>query len=67
VLDRMTQAVEAARYAYSRGSASLLEVLEATRAEQEVRGDYTQALHDYWVSAHALNSAVGRDILGIEP
>jgi cobalt-zinc-cadmium efflux system outer membrane protein len=67
VLDRMTQAVEAARYAYSRGSASLLEVLEATRAEQEVRGEYAQALHDYWVSAHALNSAVGRDVLAIEP
>ncbi len=56
--------VDAARYAYSRGATSLLEVLDALRTAQDVRTEYVTALHDYWVSAYALNAAVGTDVLG---
>jgi cobalt-zinc-cadmium efflux system outer membrane protein len=57
--------VAAARYAYERGATSLLDVLDATRAQQDVLTDYYTALHDYWVSVATLDAAVGG--LGIEP
>jgi cobalt-zinc-cadmium efflux system outer membrane protein len=55
-------AVDAARYAYSKGAASLLEVLDALRVDQDVQTEYVTALHDYWVSVYAVNAAVGRDV-----
>lgn len=59
VLPMLEQNVEATRYAYTRGAASLLEVLDALRARQDVLADYNTALHDYWVSLHALRAARG--------
>jgi len=58
-------AVDAARYAYAKGASSLLEVLDALRVVQDVQVEYVTALHDYWVSASALDAAVGKDILGM--
>lgn len=66
LLDRVDESVNAVRYAYTRGASSLLDVLDAVRAQQEVRTDYYVALHDYWVSVYALNAAVGVDVFGIE-
>ena len=66
LLRRMDESLTAVRYAYSRGASSLLDVLDAVRSNQEVRSDYVIALHDYWVSVHALNAAVGVDVFGAE-
>jgi outer membrane protein TolC len=52
------QNVQATRYAYSRGAASLLEVLDALRAQQDVTTDYSTSLHDYWVSVYALRAVM---------
>jgi cobalt-zinc-cadmium efflux system outer membrane protein len=62
LLAKSDAAVDAARYAYSRGATSLLDVLDAVRAQQDIRIDYYTALHDYWLSTFALESAVGADV-----
>lgn len=59
VLAKVEQNVEATRYAYSHGATSLLEVLDALRAQQDVTTDYYAALHDYWVAAYAVEAAEG--------
>ncbi|NUP71535.1 MAG: hypothetical protein HOQ16_09995, partial [Gemmatimonadaceae bacterium] len=59
VLDKVAQNVEATRYAYSRGATSLLELLDALRAQQDVTTDYYTALHDLRVAASALEAAQG--------
>ena len=66
LLHRMDESLAAVRYAYSRGASSLLDVLDAVRSNEEVRSDYVVALHDYWVSVHALNAAVGVDVFGVQ-
>jgi cobalt-zinc-cadmium efflux system outer membrane protein len=59
VIARVEQNVEATRYAYSRGATSLLEVLDALRAQQDVLTDYYTALRDYRVAGAALDAARG--------
>jgi cobalt-zinc-cadmium efflux system outer membrane protein len=59
VIAKVEQNVEATRYAYSRGATSLLEVLDALRAQQDVLTDYYTALHDYGVAVSALDAARG--------
>ena len=59
VINKMAQGVEAARYAYSRGATSLLEVLDALRTQQDIMIEYRTALHDYWVAAYTLEAVRG--------
>ncbi len=59
VIVKLEQGVEAARYAYSRGATSLLEVLDALRAQQDVLTEYRTALRDYWVAVYAVEAATG--------
>lgn len=59
VLARTTASVEAARYAYERGATSLLELLDALRAQQDVRNDYASALHDYWIAVRNVEAQLG--------
>jgi len=59
--------VDAVRYAYAQGAASLLEVLDAIQVRRDVRTEYVTALHDYWESIYALNAAAGADIFVIAP
>lgn len=59
VVPKVEENVQATRYAYTRGAASLLEVLDALRAQQDVLTDYYSALHDYWVSVYAFEAASG--------
>ena len=59
VITKVVQNVDATRYAYTRGATSLLEVLDALRAQQDVMTDYYTALHDYLVAADALQAAQG--------
>ena len=65
LLQRVDESALAVRYAYGRGASSLLDVLDAVRAQQDVHTDYITALHDYWLSVYALNAAVGSDVLGM--
>jgi cobalt-zinc-cadmium efflux system outer membrane protein len=62
VLSRTAESVEAARYAYQRGATSLLELLDALRAQQDVRIDYALALHDYWVSVRTVEAQLGTSL-----
>ena len=59
VIGKMQQSVDAARYAYSRGATSLLEVLDALRTQQDATIEYRTALHDYWVAAYSVEAASG--------
>ena len=63
LLTNATSALESIHYAYGAGAVSLLELLDALRAYAETRADYCTALHDYWVSAYALDRSVGKDIV----
>jgi outer membrane protein, heavy metal efflux system len=63
LLDKTQQAVERARYAYSRGAISLLDLLDAIRTNQDIRTEYFTAVHDYWVAAFSVDRAVGRDLI----
>jgi outer membrane protein, heavy metal efflux system len=67
LLAKMDDAVAGARYAYSRGATSLLEVLDAVRSQQDVRAEYYSALHDYWVAAFAVHAATGADVTALIP
>jgi len=67
LLAKVDAGVAAVQYAYSRGAASLLEVLDAVRAQQDVRTEYLAALHDYWVSVYALDAAAASDVVSVAP
>lgn len=64
LLTKTDASVEAARFAYSRGATSLLDVLDAVRDQQDVRTDYYTALHDYWISSFALAASTGSEAAG---
>lgn len=55
-----------ARYAYSSGATSLVDVFDALRTLSAVRGDYVTALHDYRVSVYAVRRAAGAEPGGAE-
>jgi len=61
LLARAQGVLETARYAYSTGAISLLELLDAIATYSDTRADYYQAVHDYWVGVYALARATGRD------
>lgn len=63
LLTKIAESVAATQYAYDRGAAPLLDVLDAIRAQQDARDDYSQALHDYWISIYELNAAAGTDVV----
>ena len=63
LLDRARAALDMQRYAYEQGNASLLDVLNAISAFGDIQTDYYTALHDYAVSAYAIDQAVGQDIV----
>jgi len=65
LLTKIDAEVAAMRYAYERGAASLLEVLDAVQVQQDARTEYLTALHDYWISVYTLNAAVGTDVFGV--
>jgi outer membrane protein TolC len=59
VLARVEQNVAATRYAYDHGATSLLDLLDALRAAQDVSTEYYTALHDYWIAVYAVEAAEG--------
>jgi cobalt-zinc-cadmium efflux system outer membrane protein len=63
LLETARNALEMQRYGYEHGNASLLDLLNAINAFGDTRTDYYAAVHDYIVSAYAIDRAVGRDII----
>ena len=63
LLAKAQHALDMARYAYRTGATSLLDVLDAVRSYADTRSDYNTALHDYWISAYAIDRAVGKDLI----
>lgn len=57
VVGKVKENVSATQYAYEHGATSLLEVLDALRAQQDLLGDYYTALHDYWIAVFTLRAA----------
>jgi cobalt-zinc-cadmium efflux system outer membrane protein len=55
------RALETARYAYSAGAISYVELLDAIRSDGQLRADAATAAHDYWVSAALVVRALGRE------
>ena len=60
VLAKNAAALDQARYAYSAGAISLIELLTSVRTFDAVLADYSAALHDYWVTVYALDRATER-------
>ena len=55
-------ALETARYAYTAGAISYVDLLDAIRSDGQLRADAATAAHDYWVSAAAVMRALGREV-----
>ena len=62
-LDQATQSRQISSYAYERGAASLLDLLDAERSYRATQLAYRQALAAYMVSAEQVNQAVGTRVL----
>lgn len=63
LLAKADSALAQARFAYRAGATSLIDLYDAIRTYLDTRLDYFTALHDYWIGVHAVNRAVGKDIL----
>jgi cobalt-zinc-cadmium efflux system outer membrane protein len=61
-LDQASQSREISRYAYQRGSASLLDLLDAERSYRGIQLAYRQALASLMMSLAQLNFAVGKQV-----
>ena len=61
LLGRADEALAQARFAYVRGAASLLEVLDALRAWLDARSDYLIATHDALTAHAALEAALAQE------
>ena len=63
LLQHNQAAADMQRFAYQQGAASLIEFLTALSAFNDIETDYYTALHDYWVSVYAIDSAVGGGLI----
>jgi cobalt-zinc-cadmium efflux system outer membrane protein len=62
-LDQATQSREISNYAYQRGAASLLDLLDAERSYRATQLAYRQALAAFMTSVEQINSAVGKKVM----
>lgn len=62
-LEQATKSREISNYAYRRGAASLLDLLDAERSFRSTQLAYRQALAAYMVSVEQVNMAVGTRVL----
>ena len=63
LLEKARNALETARFAYSAGAISYVELLDAVRTYGEIRADAATAGHDYWVNAYAVARALDREVV----
>jgi cobalt-zinc-cadmium efflux system outer membrane protein len=62
-LEQATKSREISNYAYRRGAASLLDLLDAERSFRSTQLAYRQALAAYMVGVEQVNLAVGTRVL----
>jgi cobalt-zinc-cadmium efflux system outer membrane protein len=62
-LDQATQSREISNYAYQRGAASLLDLLDAERSYRATQLAYRQALAAFITSVEQINFAVGKKVM----
>lgn len=63
LLAKAAAALQTARFAYTTGAISYVELLDAVRTYGEIRTDAASAAHDYWVSAFGVARALDREIV----
>ena len=62
-LDQAKQSLEISRYAYQRGAADLLSLLDAERTNRTTQQAYRQALADFLSSVVQVNFVVGKQVM----
>jgi cobalt-zinc-cadmium efflux system outer membrane protein len=62
-LDQARDSREISLYAYRRGAATLLDLLDAERSYRAVQLAYRQALAAYMAATEQVNSAVGAQVI----
>ncbi|MES1257994.1 MAG: TolC family protein [Acidobacteriota bacterium] len=62
-LDQATQSRDISTYAWKRGAATILDVLEAERSYRAAQLAYRQALAAHMIAAEQVNEAVGRQVI----
>ena len=62
-LDQAQQSLDISTYAFQRGAASLLDLLDAERTYRETQLGYRQALAACLINARQLNLVVGKQVL----
>jgi cobalt-zinc-cadmium efflux system outer membrane protein len=62
-LDQATQSRDITNYAYGRGAATVLDVLDAARSYRATQLGYRQAIATYMMSAEQVNQAVGAQVI----
>lgn len=62
-LDQATQSRDISNYAFQRGAATILDVLDAERSYRATQLGYRQALATYMIAAEQLNQAVGTQVV----
>ncbi len=62
-LDQATQSRDITNYAYARGAATVLDVLDAERSYRATQLGYRQAMAAYMTSAEQVNQAVGAQVI----
>jgi cobalt-zinc-cadmium efflux system outer membrane protein len=62
-LDQATQSRDISTYAYQRGAATILDVLEAERSYRATQLAYRQALAAHMIAAEQVNQAVGIQVI----
>jgi cobalt-zinc-cadmium efflux system outer membrane protein len=60
LLDRAKRARDLVQVQYEKGSASLLDLLDAQRTWAQTHTEYLKDLHDFWLATYQLDAAVGR-------
>jgi cobalt-zinc-cadmium efflux system outer membrane protein len=61
-LDQATKSRDITNYAYGRGAATVLDVLDAERSYRATQLGYRQALAAYMTAAEQVNQAVGAQV-----
>jgi outer membrane protein, heavy metal efflux system len=62
-LDQAQQSLDITTYAFQRGAASLLDLLDAERTYRDTQLGYRQALADYMTNVRQLNFVVGKQVI----
>ena len=63
LIEKARASLETARFAYTSGAISYVEMLDAVRTYAEIQTDAANAAHDYWVSAFAVARALDREVV----